>query len=268
MQKTAIKTLVIIISFVALVGVACSFEINEGSDPTATSEVVVEPAEPTQTNTSEPVVMPTATTNPIPTNTTAPTTEEVVDEPPAYFTEEFDGDLSSWTYFMMHGDENNMDLYTDQGNLVFDLRGEEQYVYLLYDEYYYSEVMIEALAENRGKNTNNVSLICNYTDQYGWYEFSVSNGGMWVIWAYSEIDGGYAVLDSGGSTHVNMGKDSNYYTAVCVGNQLQLYINGYETASITDNRYNLSEGQVGVGVSSFDVTPIRVDFDYFAIMYP
>jgi len=266
MQKTAIKTLIVVISFVTLVGLAC--DINGGSDPTATSVSIVETEEPTPTNTTEPVVMPTTTTKPMPTITTAPPSEEVVDKPPAYFTEEFDGDLSSWTYFMMHGDENNMDLYTDQGNLVFDLRGEEQYVYLLYDEYYYSEVMIEALAENRGKNTNNVSLICNYTDQYGWYEFSVSNGGMWVIWVYSEVDGGYAVINSGGSTHVNMGKDSNYYTAICVGNRLELYINGFKEASVTDTRYNLSEGQVGLGVSSFNVTPILVEFDYFSIDYP
>jgi hypothetical protein len=266
MQKTAIKTFIIVVSFVAIVGIACG--VNGGSDPTATSVSIEEPEEPTPTNTSEPVVMPTATSKPMPTNTTAPPTEEVEDEVPAYFTEEFDGDLSSWSYFLMSGDEGDMDLYTDQGYLVFDLQGEQQYVYVVYDEYYYSEVRIDALAENRAKNTNNVSLICNYSDRYGWYEFNVSNGGMWNIFAYSEVDDNYFILDSGGSTHVNMGKDSNVYTAYCIGNRLELYINGHKEAALTDTRFNMSEGQVGISVSSFNVLPIRVEIDYFSISYP
>jgi hypothetical protein len=266
MQKTAIKTFIIVVSFVAIVGIACG--VNGGSDPTATSVSIEEPEEPTPTNTSEPVVMPTATSKPMPTNTTAPPTEEVEDEVPAYFTEEFDGDLSSWSYFLMHGDESSMDLYTDQGYLVFDLQGEYQYVYLLYDEYIYPEVRIDALAENRAKNTNNVSLICNYSDRYGWYEFNVSNGGMWNILAYSEYDGEYLPLDSGGSTHVKTGKASNVYTAVCIGNQLELYINGYKEAALIDTHLRLEEGQVGMSVSSFEVLPIRVDIDYFSISYP
>lgn len=266
MGKTAIKTFVIVISFVILVGLACG--ASNGGDPTATSEVIEVPAEPTPTNTSKPVVMPSPTTGQKPTNTTAPPTEEVEPELPAFYTEEFEGNLDNWSYFLMNGDENDMDLYTDDGYLVFDLQGENQWVYVLYDAYTYSEVRIDALAENRGKNSNNVSLICNYTDRFGWYEFNISNGGMFQIYAYSEVDESYFILDSGGSTHVNMGKDKNTYTAICRGNQLELYINGYEEASLTDNQYNLTEGQVGISVSSFNVLPILVEIDYFSISVP
>jgi hypothetical protein len=50
----------------------------------------------------------------------------------------------------MSGNESEMDLYTEDGYLVFDLQGEDQWVYVLYDEYYYPEVRIDVLAENRG----------------------------------------------------------------------------------------------------------------------
>jgi len=267
MRNTAIKTFVIAISFVILVGLACG--TSDGADPTATSEVIEEPVEPTPTNTSEPVVMPSPTTAQQPTNTTAPPTEEVEDEPPAYFVEEFEGDLSSWSYFVMHGDENKMDLLAENGKLVFDLQGKDLYVYVLYKEYTYSQVRIDVMAENRGANNNSVSLVCNYTDTYGWYEFNISNNGMYEVLCYSEIDGGYQYpLATGGSTEINMGRDTNVYTAICEGNHLALYINGYLENELTDSKYNLPDGQVGFSVSSFNVVPVRVEVDYFAISQP
>jgi hypothetical protein len=65
--------------------------------------------------------------------------------------------------------------------------------------------------------------------------------------------------------HVKTGRDSNVYTAVCRGNQLALYINGYLEKEHVDTIYNLKEGQVGVSVSSFDVLPILVEIEYFDI---
>lgn len=270
MRSPYLKMIFCVLSFVVLVGLACGGSSNV--DPTATSVAVVQEEEteeeviPTSTTTSVP--LPTATTAHLPTATTEIIIEEVANEAPAYFIEEFEGDLGSWSYFLMSGNENEMDLYSEDGYLVFDLQGEYQWVYVLYDEYTYSNVRIDVFADNRGKNTNNVSLVCNYTDRYGWYEFNITNGGMYTIYAFSEMDGDYMILGSGGSTNVNMGRDTNQYTAVCNGNQLALYINGYLETDLTDNIYNYPEGQVGMSVSSFEVLPILVLIDYFAISQP
>lgn len=269
-----IKPIFIFISFIILVGLACSF--SSQSDPTATPVVIPATEEVVESTTEEPASTSTemVSENPTATVTTEPApTEEIIeveadDEPPAYFVEEFNNDIPSWSYFLMSGDENKMDLYTDDGYLVFDLEGENQWVYVLYDEYYYPDVRIDVLAENRGKNTNNVSLICNYSDDEGWYEFNISNGGLYDILVYSEIDGDYYSLASGGSTNVITGRAENIYKAICQGNQLALYINGYLEREYTDNRYNLREGQVGISVSSFDVLPILVNIDYFSISLP
>jgi len=278
MHTPFFKPFLVIVSFVVLVSLACGF--SGQPDPTATpaapvqqeapDELVVEQAPvelPTAVETAEAEPTIISTTAPSPTPTAAPI-QETQEEAPAYFVEEFENNIDSWTYFLMNGDENKMDLYTDNGALVFDLQGDYQYVYVLYDEYIYPEVRIDALASNLGKNSNNVSLVCNYSDQFGWYEFNVTNGGLYNILVYSEIDGDYFSLASGGSTNVRTGRNENTYTAVCNGNQLALYINGELEREYVDNVYNLTEGKVGVSVSSFDVLPILVAINYFSISLP
>jgi len=278
MKKPFSKFALIFISFVILVGLACS--LTGGGDPTATPleaavqaeqpvdnpPAVEEPQEQPPQQQPEPTLAPTFTEAVAPTQELI--TEEPVDESLAFFMEEFDGDIDDWSYFLMNGSETNMDIYTENDALVFDLQGEDQWVYVIYDPYYYSEVMIEVLAENKGMNSNNVSLICNYTDQYGWYEFNITNGGLYDILAYDELEGEYRTLASGGSTHIVTGRNSNIYTAVCIGNYLELYINGYLEKEHTDNIYNFREGHVGVSVSSFDVLPILVEIEYFYIGEP
>ena len=139
---------------------------------------------------------------------------------------------------------------------------------MTYDEYIYSDVRIDLQAENLGRNTNNVSLICNYSDRLRWYEFNISNGGLYWIYAYSELEGDWIELARGGSKNVRMGRDINTYTAICQGNRLALYINGILEREHVDRRFNMREGLVGFSVSSFDVLPILVEVDYFSISVP
>ena len=58
------------------------------------------------------------------------------------------------------------------------------------------------------------------------------------------------------------------YTIGCVGDTLSLYINGVEVKTLEDKQYRFREGQVGINVTSFNVTPIKVEFDYLTIAQP
>jgi hypothetical protein len=189
-------------------------------------------------------------------------------EAPAYFTEEFDTEIPDWTYFVQHGDESKMDLYTENGRLIFNLNGEGIYTYLMYDPYTYSDVRIDAQAENRGFNNNEVSLVCRYDPDYGWYEFSIANNGLYKIWAFDALTNNYELLFDGGSTDIRSGKDVNEYTAICQGNTLSLYINGVEARSINETRFAFREGQVGISTSSFEVLPIIVEWEWVTISEP
>jgi S1-C subfamily serine protease len=184
-----------------------------------------------------------------------------------YFREEFDRTLSDWSYFFMKGKdhEDKFNLYTDAGNLSFEENAANIWAYATYDKYTYTDVSLDTTAENLGHNSNNVSLICRYTDT-AWYEFNIGNDGLYNILRYDDSISNYVTLADGASNLIKQGKDTNEYTIVCKGDKLTLGINGYEVKSVHDA--TLKEGKIGLSVSSFDVFPVKVDFAYLDITQP
>ncbi len=254
------KPFIFLIIFVLLVGVACSV----GSTDTETQV----PAEPTvsdpPTAVPEPTAMPEPTEPPVATDLPEPAPAP---EALTYYVEEFDPDgvtSDNWSWFTTNGDEKKFDLNTENGKLIFDINGTYLYTYYVYDPYVYTDVRLGTKVENRGKNTNNVSLLCRVSDE-GWYEFSIANNGLWEIWAYDGYDEKYTSLASGGSTAINMKKGINEITISCNGTTLSLFINGIETHVMNEKNFVFREGQVGIGVSSFKVLPIIVEVDWIAI---
>ena len=122
-------------------------------------------------------------------------------------------------------------------------------------------------AENRGRNNNNISLVCRMNeDQNQWYEFSVANNGLWYLYAFD--NGEYNTLDNGGTTAIKQGKDVNEYTMDCVGNEITMYINGTELKSVKDTTYGFEKGLVGFNISSLNVLPVTVNMNWFDIAQP
>ena len=198
-----------------------------------------------------------------------------------FYTETFDSDSGLWSYFLVNANESvpmlsdedfgTMFVGTDGGRLVFDLESERQWAYVTYDGAEYSDVRIDVVAENRGVNNNNVSLICRYTPEEGWYEINIANNGLY--WLYHGIirdDGAviYTQLADGGSNKIKAGKEINEYTLICKDRTLTVYINGHETRVYEDNNYVLRDGKIGVSVSSFQTLPVSVEFDTITISEP
>ena len=185
-----------------------------------------------------------------------------------YRTEEFDGDISWWSWFLTNGDENQFDIYQDNGRITFEMYDTNIWAYLTYDEYIYEDVEVHTLVENRGMNTNSISLMCRYDENLGWYEFNIGSNGLYDILRFDGdlSTGDYTLLTSGGSNNIRTGKEVNEYAIQCVGNEMSLWINGVYTNSVTDRTFK--EGLIGISASSYDVTPIIVDFDYVDIVYP
>jgi len=258
--------------FILVIGLACSINLGGPATEAPTQPPVATDAPVQQLPTDVPTVVPA---------TEPPTAEPPTDIPatavPAnpFFTDEFDsGDLSAWTQFYLKGsdnaDESKGSATVVNGVLNFKLDSVDLYSYLIFDTNLYSDVRVEVSATNRGKNNNNVSLICRYSDA-GWYEFSIANNGLYWIYAYDSlgvVNKGYNQLTNGGSTKIKQGKDTNIYAITCNGDKLTLYINGNEAAKFTDRSFKLPQGKVGMNVSSFNVTPILVDIEYFKIEQP
>jgi hypothetical protein len=184
----------------------------------------------------------------------------------AYYATEFEGSLDDWFYFLTNGVDDGFSAQTVDSRLRVDIQDNDTWVYLMNDYFEYYDVRIDTIAENLGRNNNNVSLICRESDQ-GWYEFNIANNGTYTILWFDDVSlHDYELLYSGGSNEIRMGKDVNEYTAVCAGDQLTLGINGVEVRTVNHN--DLKSGRVGLSVSSFNVTPITVEFDYFITSVP
>ncbi len=255
MFAKTLKPFIFLFVLMMVVSLAC-LGGGETPAPPPPTEAPQQPAQPAQP------VEPTPTEEP-----PAPAAQE-------FFTEEFDGDNSNWTYFTVTGStESNasgLNLETKDGYLVFDISSKYLYVYVTYDPYTYKDVAVEARVENRGTNNNNISLLCRYSDE-GWYEFNVANNGLYNILAATYNASGdvvYNKLADGGSNKIKSGKDVNTYKIVCKERTLSLYINGFETRVYTDNQFVLRDGKVGISVSSFKDMPVKVEIDWITISQP
>jgi hypothetical protein len=265
-----LKPFVFLFVVIAVVSLACMGGGEEPA-PEPPPPPVEEPQQPEPEQPEEP-----AEPEP-PTDTPAPVAQE-------FFTEEFDGSNDNWSYFVVDGSkdvpvfagdelENNSSLYTEDGLLVFDINDEYQWVYAFYDPYEYTDVSLEVVAENRGVNNNNVSLVCRYTEDEGWYEFNIANNGKyWIFHAIVNPEGKvvYSQLADGGSNKIKQGKEVNTYAITCEDRALTLYINGIEHREIEENRFVLRDGQVGVSISSFRERdlPVKVEIHSVTISEP
>ena len=259
------RPLLFFVSMLLIVGLACSF--GGGNDsPTA------QPQPPTQA--PQPTTVPPTEAAPEPT-VEAPT-EAPVSEAQDFFIEEFDEPLSNdWSILTVTGsDDSDPDKVTveaQDGKLIWDFDSEYVYYYLFYDAFTYEDVKVDVRADNRGRNNNNISLICRYDPEVGWYEFNIANNGLYDIY-YAEVTSSgeisYERITNGGSNAIKQGKEVNEYSISCDGEELSLVINGDEVTSITENNYGLRDGQVGVSVSSFNVLPILIEMDWIEISEP
>jgi len=260
MNRNSIKPIVFLFSIAALLS-ACSLGGGTQGQPVAT----IKPAE---------VVQVTPTTQ-------SPSTSK-------YFQEDFNGDLSNWSQFIVNGSKalksnNNgnpvladtpfgkMTVGISDGFLLFDLESVGQWIYTVYDPETYDDVKVEVSAENRGTNDNDVSLICRYDPAEGWYEFNVANNGLYnIYYAIVRPDKTviYTRLADGGFNKIKAGKDTNEYGITCQGKTLSLTINGYDVKSYDDNQYGLKKGKIGLSVSSFTSLPAKVGFDWVKVNQP
>jgi Domain of Unknown Function (DUF1080) len=264
-----LRPLLFFVSMLLVVGLACS----GGATPATQAPP---PTQPVQVIPTNPPPQPTEVppTEALPTEVVV--TEEPVSQSQQFFTEEFDTSLSGdWDILTVtdspDADPDKVTVQSDGGKLVWDFDSEYVYYYIFYNAFDYEDVRVDVRADNRGRNNNNISLICRYDPEVGWYEFNIANNGLYDIF-YAEVTNSgsiaYNRVANGGSNAIKQGKEINEYGIVCKGTELTLYINGDEVNSVTEKNFGLRSGQVGVSVSSFDILPILIEMDWVKISEP
>lgn len=238
---------------ILIVGLACGLSGGGGDTP----------AQPQQEQPQNPPAQEE------PQSTPPPQAEEPSNE--TYFTEEFDQD-PGWNYFLTAGQdkEDSITVEFSDSLMTFDIEETGIFAYYMYEGASYEDVRIDIRAENRGKNNNNVSLVCRYSDE-GWYEFSTEGGGLWYLYAVTINDENEAIynrIDNGGAASLKQGKEVNEYGMVCEGEEITLFVNGKELKTRVEDDYSLRDGLVGFNISSLNVIPIILEVDWFKVSQP
>lgn len=253
-----------------VVGLACSALSGGSGDTPSEPPVTEQPVEATNppTTAPEPTEAPPteAPTEAAPTEVPTEASPEAQD----FYVEEFDANYNpdNWQYFTLGtGDEEKLTIEQMDDYLVFDLGDEDMYVYFMYAPYTYQDVSLILNAENRGRNNNNISLVCRMnSDGTQWYEFSVESGGVWYLYAVD--NGKYNILDNGGTNALKQGREVNQYQLDCVDDEITMYVNDSKIKSVQDTQYLFDEGFVGFNISSLNVLPITVEVNWFEIAQP
>jgi hypothetical protein len=187
----------------------------------------------------------------------------------AFFTEEFDSD-PQWYYEVIQdsqdSDPESVSIEFDDSLMIFEIPESFLYAYYIYEGYSYDNVRVDIKVENRGVNSQQVSLVCRVGED-GWYEFAVQSDGLWFLYA---VSGGYDRLTNGGSNDINQGKAVNEYSLVCNENEISFFINGVEPkgSPYRESEYSLREGGVGFSISSLRAIPVQIEVDYVRISEP
>ncbi|HXF86516.1 MAG TPA: hypothetical protein VNK49_14140 [Anaerolineales bacterium] len=231
------------------------------------------------TSSSTPTPLPAILTTSTPVAEVQPTAPLVLATPTLelqpYYVEEFNSEaaITDWTRFMTSGDERMVKMNVGLGKLSINLLQLEDklpWFYLINDAFTYSDVRVEAVVTNRGVNANGVSLICRYSD-IGWYEFTVSNSGYYSVYVVDNagiVNRGYNEIFTGGSSEINTGFSTNVYAIVCQGNELRLFINGTLVRTLTDTKFKLAEGKIGLAVTSPRKLPVNVEIETLTVDQP
>jgi hypothetical protein len=220
---------------------------------------------------------PTATRSlpaPVPataTETLTPPPTFTLEPPPRFFTEEFDSAPVHWSTLFASGDASRVETLNQDSKLTFELYSSNAWLYAFYGAHEYDTVHIEASIESTGSDINYMGLICNYTEQDGWFEFNISSDGSYTILHAQWLGEGvasYMPIADGGSEYINPGNTTNEIGLDCLGDTLHLYINGKLFRNIDVSRFEMDGGKVGLAVASFQEVPVILGFDWVKVSEP
>jgi hypothetical protein len=270
MKKSIFFPVALILVFIFFVSAACNFSAGDNATETEEPQVIIITATPEIIETDQEETTDDTADN---SNDTASSDSSTGNEAQPYYIEDFDGQASSYFYYLTSLDENDenedekLNIEENNSRLRITHNDYNLGTIALYDPYTYTDVRIDAEVENLASNNNSVALICRYDPDLGWYEYDVDNDGEWFLYYFDNVIAKeYVTLYDGGSTAIKMGRDTNTYTMICQGNEISLYINGEFTH--TFKHKDLKEGQVGFGLYNYDSFPVSVAFNWFEISQP
>jgi hypothetical protein len=189
---------------------------------------------------------------------------------PRLFTNEFDSSLAGWV-ILQAGSDAVPNIKTENSNLILQIDSHYTWVYAIYGAQDYEDIRIEAQFENQAGSPSAIGLICRYSESDGWLEYNVSTDGTYNVlygqWLSTGIADYLPVLSSS-SREIQPSGAPQEIGLICSGTTISLFVNQKLIRSADVSRYELSEGKVGITVSSFENAPVTAAFDWVKVSEP
>jgi hypothetical protein len=180
------------------------------------------------------------------------------------FQDDFTDSSSGWEN-LTHEQYGTLDYF--DGYYRMQVIGEQQMV-LASPGFSFSDVHLETdTFKVIGSSDDIFGLVCRVIDQDNYYFFVISSDGYYGIGKV--IDDIQSMSNASGmlpSEVINQGKSGNHLRADCVGDRLELRVNGQLLARV--NEIELVEGEVGLLVGNFNSVENVVLFDNFSVINP
>ena len=229
------------------------------------------PATPTATLPATAAIPPSQTPVPF-TDTPAPTaTIEATPTPlPRLFTNEFDSALASWT-ILQSGTDTAPAIKTENSSLILQMDSPFVWAYAIYDAQMYDNIRIDARFTNQAGSPASLGLLCRYSETEGWLEYNVSTDGTYNLlygnWLASGIASYLPIMD-GSSNLIQPSGAAQEVGMVCSGTTVSLLVNQTIVRNIDVSRFELTNGKIGITVSSFENVPVIAAFDWVRVSEP
>lgn len=135
----------------------------------------------------------------------------------------------------------------------------------------FDDVIITVQAnQTGGPDDNAYGVICRYQSPENFYLFLISGDGYYAIGKYQSGSNQVVYLSGDGeytfSDAINQGVGTNQIRVACVGNELSLAVNGLPLEKVTDPTF--VTGDIGVGVSTFELGTSVIEFDNMRVIAP
>lgn len=217
------------------------------------------------------VTLTTEPTTVTPTITPSPTLTLTPQPPERFFTEDFDEIPTYWSMLNASGNSNSFNNFTEDSALTFELSSPNAWLYAIYGAFEYESVHIEAHIESRGSSVYAVGLVCNYSEQDGWFEFNIYGDGTYnLLYGQWLADGiaRYTPILNDFSSRITTGNAVNVVGLDCYESIVQLYVNDKIIRKLDVARFDLTDGKVGLSLASFEETPIVLAIDWVKVSEP
>lgn len=284
------KKIIIPILILMLTAMSCTINLpnSDTKKSVDTEEVTVDETEEMteEFETEEPVIIVTEPPVVATVQATEPPVQPTVAPVSGFFNEEFDGDTSNWSDFVVAGNPDGWYVTPERGRLAFELpRLTETYAYSKYTAAEYDDVYVEAKFDTITNTSNGIAVLCRISAA-GWYELRVftsgNDAGRFALYRYDSdlkaknknpyvnLLGGYPNL---ASMDIQNGIRSNTLGLRCMGNEISVFINGKQQNGSDKKPLEISDsyvknGNAGVGVMSFSGEKVRVEVDWVETSQP